>query len=195
MSESECIMENFQEAIFKCRECAIRKYQPPLVDTLPAGSNIIMLVDFAAPLVPNAIVSKPYSTFPAKEMLEPFIKKWQPRGYEFYHAYMCKCPPLSNGVHRKPYKHELQICFYHLQTEIRTLKPKAVFLMGNQTYLTLLSFLRIPFRKWKGFYFDIYQHNKTPYVPVTHPELIVKNNTKNYDIYFDGLNNVLERCL
>ena len=188
-------MAKFHETIKKCRECGIRKYQHPLVDNAPVGNKIIMFVDFVAPFIPSELVNENAAAFPVKKILEPFVQSWQRNGHEFYYSYMCKCLPLLDGVQRKPFKFELQACFPHLQDEIRTLKPQAVFLMGNSTYLTFLSFLRIPFRKWKGFYFEPYVHNKTPYIPITHPSLIAKNNMRNYDQYLDGLNNVLNRCI
>lgn len=186
-----------REKVLSCRVCGIRKYQQPLLDKVPDNSNLIMCVDYAAPKLPASVDADSGSVrcFPAKEMLSSVIKEMQKSGYDFYHSYLLKCTPMLDNKSRKPFKHELRNCFLHFMEEVNTLKPKAVLLMGQNTYLTVLSSLGIPFKKWQGVYFDIYEHNQICYIPISHPSMLDVSRPNNYDIYIDGINNVLRRCI
>ncbi len=185
------------ERIAFCHNCGIRKYQPPLLDALPTDSKVIMCVDFAAPKLQAGIdpEKNPLSCFPAKEILSQPIKDMQKIGYAFYHTYLLKCTPMLNGASRKPFKHELQSCFSHLQEEINTLQPQAVLLFGQNTYLVVFDILGLTFQKWKGVYFDIYKYNGINYIPISRPMMGDIKHQNNYTIYWEGINNVLMRCL
>ena len=185
------------EKIASCHNCGIRKYQPPLLDDVPIADKVIMCVDFAAPKLPVGITPEknPLRCFPTKEILSQPIKDMQKIGYAFYHTYLLKCTPILNGAPRKPFKHELQTCFFHLQEEIKALQPKAVLLFGQNTYLPVLSMLGIPLQKWNGVYFNIHKFNGINYIPISSPLMGDIKHQNNYALYGEGINNVLLRCI
>jgi len=190
-------MGMMMKKIISCRECGIRKNQQPIVDKVPFNDNLIMCVDFAAHKLPEKEMTDSGSgkCFPIKELLRPAMEEMEKNGYDFYYTYLLKCVPLLNGMIRKPFSYELRNCFRHLCEEIDELQPKAVLLLGHNTYLPVLSLLGLRFKKWNGVYFDIYWHKEIGYIPVSHPAMLEKSRPHQYEIYIEGINNVLQRCI
>ena len=185
------------EKIRACQECGIRKYQLPVLDEEPPqGEKLVMCVDYTAPLLPQNMRNTPPDfdrCFPAGPMLEPALKELARFGYTFYGAYLLKCPPLLNETPRKPTKYELSSCFRHLQLEIETYRPQAVLLLGQGTYLNVLSLLNIPYRKAYGYYFNIYRHHGVSYAAIPHPGTLDKFHD-NPSLYMEGIVSAVKRC-
>lgn len=187
---------SIEEKIRACRECSIRNYQPPVLDEPPGEGKLVMCVDFAPPLLLQANGELPAfdRCFPAGPLLEPALRELVRFGYVFYGSYLLKCPPLQNGVPRKPHHYELSNCFRHLQEEIRTYRPLAVLLLGHGTYLNVLSLLGLEYKKSYGYYFNLYPHEGTNYIPVIHPAQLDKTPGAPPSLYMEGIVNAVKRC-
>ena len=182
--------------IRSCHSCGTKKYQLPILDEAPEGDKVIMCVDYAAPLLPpserNAIPEFD-RCFPAGPMLEPALRDLARFGYTFYGSYLLKCPPLTNGVPRKPTRHEITNCFSHLLEEIEAYHPHGVLMLGQGVYMNVLPLLGLPFKKSYGHYFNIYEHQGFKFSAAPHPGSLDKQRD-NASLYMEGIVNAVRRC-
>lgn len=92
------------------------------------------------------------------------------RRSQIYITNAAKCHPLKN---RNPKKAELDECSPYLETEIRSVRPKFVLLMGNIALKAVLGTTGI--EKYRG---RPIKEGRITYFPVYHPALILRSPNK-----------------
>lgn len=101
----------------------------------------------------------------------PFEKR-----ISFYKTNLVKCLPLNNttGKIRYPLKKEMGECFPNLQTEIESLNPKIIFLLGKQvTNFVLSQYSLIELKPENTFDYPSYGLGELTFIPVHHPSYVL----------------------
>ncbi len=123
------------EQIKKCKNCKLYQNQQPLIDNKTKCD--VMWVGLSAKKVKNL-----NEDYPLKEDTNSgkIIKEIETKlpNINYYKTNLVKCLPLDkNKKIRYPSKKEMQACINNLIKEIEVLKPKIIFLLGNNvsTYI------------------------------------------------------------
>ena len=180
------------EQIRKCQKCSLCFNQKPLLDTEKKCqifwvglSAKRMESDFEIPLSPET------NTGMIIRRIEEVCE-----GVVAYKTNLVKCLPLTEERKlRYPNKTEIDCCFEHLKSEIRTLSPQIVFLLGEKVYSSVANKMKIQFEKWNGFEYQYKEVEGVYYVPIHHPSYIYVYKRKNIQKYIDGVEKIINELL
>lgn len=113
-----------------------------------------------------------------------------------YRTNLVKCLPLNEDKKlRYPNKIEIDSCFENLASEIESLTPKIIFLLGEKVSSSVSRHLDIHFEKWSNFEYTYAEYSKSFFVPIHHPSYIHIYKRKQIDEYLSGVAEVIERLL
>lgn len=113
-----------------------------------------------------------------------------------YKTNLVKCLPLTEQQKlRYPNRREIDSCFEHLISEIHTMSPKIVFLLGEKVYSSVGKHLKIEFEKWNEFEYHFKEYRGTYYVPIHHPSYIYVYKRKRMDEYIEGVEKIITQLL
>ena len=90
---------------------------------------------------------------------------------------------------------EIDSCFEHLISEIRTMSPKIVFLLGEKVYSSVGKHLKIKFEKWDEFEYHYKEYEGTYYVPIHHPSYIYVYKRKRMEEYVESVKRIISELL
>ena len=96
---------------------------------------------------------------------------------------------------RYPNKKEIDSCFEHLISEIHTMSPKIVFLLGEKVYSSVGKHLKIEFEKWDEFEYHYKEYEGTYYVPIHHPSYIYIYKRKRMKEYIESVERIISKLL
>lgn len=180
------------EQIRECQKCRLCFNQKPLLDIekdcqifwvgLSAKKTVS---DIKIPLSPET------NTGSLIQQIERMFG-----GLNTYKTNLVKCVPLTEQQKlRYPNKEEIDSCFEHLLSEIHTMSPKIVFLLGERVYSSVGNHLEIEFEKWNGFEYHYKEFERTYYVPIHHPSYIWVYKKKRMDEYIKSIEEIINQLL
>jgi len=173
------------ECLFSCENCNLCNNQKPLLDK--QSFSDILWVGLSAKKVDCIETSIPLSNDTNSGKIIESIEKEFNNLY-FYKTNLVKCLPLDEkNKLRYPEKEEMEACFENLIYEIKTLKPKIVFLLGNKVANFVIKNLNN-----KKFLSSIPNSlketiNNITFETVYHPSYIYVYKRKEKDIYIENI--------
>lgn len=180
------------EEIRKCNRCGLCSNQKPLLDVekkcqvIWVGLSAKKTVsDMEGPLSPET------NTGMLIQKIETTCEK-----VTTYKTNLVKCLPLTDQQKlRYPNKREIDCCFEHLLSEINTMSPRIVFLLGEKVYSSVAKHLKINFEKWVDFEYRYQEYQGIYYVPIHHPSYIYVYKRKKIDNYVEGVEKIINQLL
>ncbi|TSC67168.1 MAG: DNA polymerase bacteriophage-type [Parcubacteria group bacterium Gr01-1014_73] len=113
----------------------------------------------------------------------------------FYKTNLVKFSPLdSGGKLRYPTPEECKLCYPELQTEIQSVNPRVVLLLGNKTATFVLRQFGLQMPKLSYKYHAL-ECEKRWYVPIHHPSYILVYKRKEKNRYIQAVKTVIERLV
>ena len=180
------------QEIRQCKKCGLCCNQQPLLDEMKTCE--IFWVGLSAKKI-NSDEEIPLSPSTNTGMLIQMVEEMLDN-VETYKTNLVKCVPLDDNLKlRYPNKREIDDCFDHLQSEIRELSPKIVFLLGEKVYSSVSRHFDIKFDKWNGFDYDYKEFEGTYYVPIHHPSYIYVYQRKNIKRYIQSIENIINTLI
>ena len=180
------------EQIQKCHKCSLCFNQKPLLDVEKECQ--VFWVGLSAKKVMSD-VELPLSSETNTGMIIHKIEE----GCEELIAYktnLVKCLPLTEQQKlRYPNKNEIDCCFEHLLSEIHTMSPQIVFLLGEKVYSTIAKKMKIEFEKWNDFEYHYKKVEGIYYVPIHHPSYIYVYKRKRMQDYIDEVRKIINQLL
>lgn len=168
------------EKIRNCRKCKLYKNQEPLVDKKYECD--VMWVGLSAKKVEDVNKNYPLENNTSSgKIIEEIEKKRD--DLTFYKTNLVKCLPLNEeGKLRYPTENEMEMCIKNLLMEIRELKPRVVFLLGNNVSKFVTQYCEKNSIKTDVKVFS-----------VEHPSYICVYKRKNKDAYIKKIIDEIER--
>ena len=96
---------------------------------------------------------------------------------------------------RYPNRREIDSCFEHLISEISTMSPRIVFLLGEKVYSSVGRHLHIQFDKWNDFEYHYKKYNGIYFVPIHHPSYIYVYKRKYMSQYVKSIQKIISDLL
>lgn len=180
------------EQIRKCQKCGLCKNQRPLLDKTRKCQ--VIWVGLSAKKM-ESCEEIPLSPDTNTGML---IKKVEElcQDVTTYKTNLVKCLPLTEKQKlRYPNKKEIDCCFENLMSEIESMDPKIVFLLGEKVYSSVGKHLNIQFEKWNDFEYYYKELNQTYYIPIHHPSYIYVYKRKRIDEYVQVIERMINELL
>lgn len=180
------------EQIKKCQKCGLCFNQKPLLD-IEKECQVFWVGLSAKKTVSD--VEMPLSPETNTGMLIQRIEGMC-KDVNTYKTNLVKCLPLTEQQKlRYPNKKEIDSCFEHLLSEIHTMSPKIVFLLGEKVYSSVGKHLKIDFEKWEDFQYHYTEFKGTYYVPIHHPSYIYVYQRKRMSEYIEGVEKIINQLL
>ena len=154
----------------------------------------VMWVGLSAKMTPNAENCAPLHASTNTGKLVAEIEAQCPH-INFHKTNLVKFPPLdSKGKLRYPTTEECALCYPELKTEIKSINPRAVLLLGNKkaTFVFCQLGLQMPKLSYE---YQAFDHNGVWYVPIHHPSYILVYKRKEKDQYIQAVKTVIERLI
>lgn len=172
-----------------CNKCNLCLNQPPLLDNRRKAQ--VFWVGLSAVKVSNTDKEIPLSSNTNSGKLIDCVEK-NNKEYSFYKTNLVKCLPLENNKIRYPKNIEMELCFHNLQIEIKSSKPKVVFLLGKMVSDFVMRFENIIFPKLDdNFKYQYLAYNNIYYVPIHHPSYILIYKRKFIEKYLNNISELL----
>lgn len=180
------------EQIRKCQKCGLCLNQKPLLDSEKEChvfwvglSAKKMASDTEMPLSPETNTGMLIQKI--EEICAEIIT---------YKTNLVKCLPLTEQHKlRYPNKKEIDCCFENLVSEIHTMSPQIVFLLGEKVYSSVGRHFNIQFDKWDEFDYHYKEHEGIYFVPIHHPSYIYVYKRKMIDQYMRGIERIIDSLL
>jgi len=156
----------------KCKACGLYLNQLPLYDDHKQSQ--IFWLGLSAVKVDDVKTTKPLSSETASGNLISTIEEPYLHQLQFYKTNLVKCLPLKNEKIRYPIQNEMEKCFPNFESEIKTLKPTIVFLLGKQvsTFIAKKYLIKIGTLS-KDFKYESFLVNGITFIPIHHPSYIL----------------------
>ena len=180
------------EQIRKCQKCSLCQNQKPLLDS--EKKCHIFWVGLSAKKMESGSAI-PLSPETNSGML---IQKIEQMYAEIvtYKTNLVKCLPLTEQQKlRYPNRKEIDCCFENLVSEIHTMSPRIVFLLGEKVYSTVGRHFKIQFDKWDEFDYRYKEHDGIYFVPIHHPSYIYVYKRKSMNAYIKSVEKIIKRLL
>jgi len=111
----------------------------------------------------------------------------------FYKTNLVKFPPLdSKGKLRYPTSDECLLCYPELQSELLTINPRVVLLLGIRTGKFVFGQLGLQLPKLSNKYQAI-KHGARWYIPIHHPSYIMVYRRKKKNKYIQAVSAVIKQ--
>lgn len=131
---------NVLNEIKRCKNCNLCLNQPPLIDKKEKCD--VMWIGLSAKKVENIENDYPLSENTNSGKIIKEVETMLPN-IKYYKTNLVKCLPLDeNGKLRYPSTEEMNACINNLIKEIEYLKPKIVFLLGNNVTQFIDSYIK-----------------------------------------------------
>lgn len=180
------------EQIRKCQKCDLCFNQKPLLDK--EKNCQVFWVGLSAKKV-TSDKEIPLSPETNTGMLIQKIEKIC-KGVSTYKTNLVKCLPLTEQQKlRYPNRREIDNCFEHLISEIHTMSPEIVFLLGEKVYSSVEKHLKIEFEKWDGFKYRYREYKGVYFVPIHHPSYIYIYKRKQMEAYIESVEEIVNQLL
>ena len=180
------------EQIRKCQKCGLCFNQKPLLD-IEKECQVFWVGLSAKKIVSD--IEMPLSPETNTGMLIQKVEEMC-NDINTYKTNLVKCLPLTEHQKlRYPNKKEIDSCFEHLLSEIHTMSPKIVFLLGEKVYSSVGKHLKIEFEKWNEFQYHYTEFKGTYYVPIHHPSYIYVYQRKRIDEYIESVEKIINQLL
>lgn len=180
------------EQIRKCQKCDLCFNQTPLLDVEKKCQ--IFWVGLSA----KKVMSDTELPLSPETNTGMIIHKIERKCEEIitYKTNLVKCLPLTKEQKlRYPNKSEIDCCFEHLLSEIHTMSPQIVFLLGEKVYSTVAKKMKIEFEKWNDFEYHYKKVDGIYYVPIHHPSYIYVYKRKSIQNYIDAVIQIINQLL
>ncbi|MHB9148363.1 MAG: uracil-DNA glycosylase family protein [Candidatus Amoebophilus sp.] len=173
-----------------CKKCSLCINQLPLVDKKVSAD--IMWVGLSAKKVEDVRNTTPLSNDTNSGKLIDHIESGLNK-FRFMKTNLVKCLPLDEQLKlRYPTTDEMKKCYSNLQEEIKTVKPKVIFLLGINVAKFVLKDKKVTITGLDNNYnYSYYRHNELFYVPVHHPSYIHIYKRKQIELYSQGIELVI----
>lgn len=174
-----------------CQKCSLHLNQGPLLDkekecdVFWVGLSAKLTTTNEIPLSPDT------NTGAIIEQIENSLPN-----VKFYKTNLVKCVPLdANKKLRYPTNKEINCCISNLQTEIDTLSPKVVILLGTQVINSVSKYLKTEISKPVDFHFSCYEINGIYYIPVHHPSYVWVYKRKMLNQYLSEIKKLINKLI
>lgn len=169
-----------------CKTCGLDIFQAPIFDQIKPSTIFwvgLSAVKFAPDEEKLPLSSSTASGSLVHTIEAPFIDK-----LSFYKTNLVKCAPMLGNKLRYPLKTEMAKCYPNFQWELETLKPKTVFLLGNQVasfVLDKLSHHKPSFSN--GFNYQSFDIEGIHFIPIHHPSYVLVYKRRLLGQYIEGI--------
>ncbi len=179
-------------SISSCTACSLHTNQKPLLDHERRAD--VVWVGLSSKKVEDYEVETPLQADTNTGKLVAEIEAQCP-SQTFYKTNLVKCLPLNDkGKLRYPSISECSLCYPHLLTEIKEVRPSIVFLLGSKVADFVLK--KIGFESPKLSYdYETFFFQGVRYVPIHHPSYISVYRRKEKDVYVRAVKRVIERFI
>jgi len=168
--------------IKNCKNCNLYFNQLPLLDKKEVCD--VMWVGLSATKVENIEIDYPLKENTNSGKIIKEIENALPN-IKYYKTNLVKCLPLNDrGKIRYPSKEEMSVCIKNLINEIEILKPKIVFLLGNNVADFIEKYIK--------------EHNiklNTSLKRIEHPSYIYIYKRKNKQDYINKVTNYIKKMI
>lgn len=180
------------EQIRKCQKCGLCLNQRPLLDFEKECQ--VFWVGLSAKKI-ESDQDAPLSPKTNTGMLLHEIEE-SCENVSTYKTNLVKCLPLNEQQKlRYPSRNEIDSCFENLISEIHTMSPKIVFLLGEKVYSSVGRHLKIEFEKWNEFEYSYKEYEGIYYVPIHHPSYIYVYRRKRIEEYTKSVGRIISKLL
>ena len=181
------------EKIHLCEKCDLCRNQQPLLQKNVKKASIFW-VGLSAVKSDDLFDSEPLSPITNTGRLISEIEDMLPN-FSFYKTNTVKCLPLdSHGKIRYPTMSEMSICFENMQTEIYSIRPAIVVLLGSQVSEFIFKQYKIPKSKLdEEFSYNSIDFNGINFLPVHHPSYIQIYKRKKAADYKMSISNAIQK--
>lgn len=180
--------------IKKCERCKLCLNQKPLLD-LDKESTIIWL-GLSAKRVNNLEEDVPLSSDTNSGSIISKIELKLKNNISTYRSNIVKCLPLDEkGKIRYPSNDEMNTCFSNLLIEIKCIKPKIIFLLGDKVTHAIERNLKIKFSKKDGYCCIPIEKDGIYYISIYHPSYIYSYKRKEENLYINNIIDAVEKLL
>lgn len=179
--------------IVKCKRCNLCNNQIPLLDSFKECN--LMWVGLSAKKVVDVENDVPLSEETDSGKILRQIEE-EVGNIVTYRTNLVKCLPLDeNNKLRSPNKDEKEICFENLLKEIERVKPKLIFLLGNEVTISVKGKLKLKFNEVNEFV-KVAKYKEIKFVSIYHPSYVCHYRPKIKGDYIEKIkkfiNNELE---
>ncbi len=182
------------ENIISCQKCGLCKNQPPLLDIKKKSQ--VMWVGLSAKKKTDEKECPLSSITNSGRLIQQIEEAYTDSTLVTYRTNLVKCLPLdSKHKLRYPNKTEIDACFSNLITEIDSISPKIVFLLGKNVYSAIDRHFKLSFEKWDGYNYCYKEKSGIYYVPIHHPSYIHVYKRKEIDEYIAGVIKIITELL
>lgn len=115
-------------------------------------------------------------------------------GFTFYKTNLVKCAPIgTNGKLRYPSKSEMENCYPFLKSQIESLNPSHIILLGSQVTKFIISKeTKSEITISSRFEYKTVFTSGLSFIPIHHPSYIAIYKRKKIEEYIQGINNALQ---
>lgn len=182
------------EKLKHCRACGLYLNQYPALDETKESS--IFWIGLSAVLFDESEHKAPLSADTRSGGLIAQIESRFVDEVSFYKTNLVKCLPLNakTGKIRYPLKKEMSKCFPNLLSEIDTIKPKLIFLLGKQVSDFVLAEFNINTKKSPSdFEYHSYSFGNMKLIPIHHPSYVLVYKRKFVENYVSGISEHIQK--
>lgn len=176
-----------------CRACGLYLNQYPALDDKKESS--VFWVGLSAVKFDESSHKVPLSADTRSGELIAKIESQFEDKISFYKTNLVKCLPLNvkTGKIRYPLRKEMAKCFPNLISEIDTINPKLIFLLGKQVSDFVLSEFNIDTKNsLSDFEYHAYESGSVKFIPISHPSYILIYKRKFVEDYVNGISEHLK---
>ncbi len=138
MLKKEQKLKELNEQMLSCKKCNLRKTCNQVVPGVGSGKAEIMFIG-EGPGKNEDEQGRPF-VGAAGKFLDEMLATIKLEREDVYIANVVKCRPPKN---RDPLKKEVKICWYWLEEQIKTIKPKLIVTLGRHSMERFLSDCKI----------------------------------------------------
>lgn len=181
------------DGISFCRKCPLAKNQEPLLCE-PVRDRSVFWVGISAKRRSfEGEVPLDFSTDSGaliKKIEEPY------ESLDFYRTNLVKCLPLDDRQKlRYPTPEEARCCFCNLSTEIESMSPAVVFLLGRRVSDMVGERIGVEFGRWKGYEYGCECHDGVFYASIHHPSYVHVYKRRYENEYIKGVRHLIDRLV
>lgn len=158
-------MDSITAAVRRCTRCSLCETRTNAVPGVGSGKSGVMFVG-EAPGRSEDLRGRPF-VGKAGKILTKVLEDAGVSRESVYITNTVKCRPPQNRV---PHQSERDACRAHLDSEMRTLEPAIICIMGNTAYGSILGGTGITDKRGK-----IIEKDGRIYFPTIHPAAVIYN--------------------
>ncbi len=168
-----------------CQKCNLYNNQEPLIEY--SNKADIFFIGLSAKKIKSPTETPLDKSTNSGSIIETI--KESLKNYNIYKSNLVKCVPLEKNKLRYPNNEEIKKCFKNIELEIEQLKPKFIFLLGNQVSQAFEKKYKIPIKN----NFEIYFYNNIKYIKIPHPSYIYIYKRKELQTYINKIIKIITK--